>query len=96
MAKSYVPPDTPLARFLRARNITGSELARRLGVGQPAISRAIRNCQLTLELAVAICDEVDPARQVIDERYLLLPKIAPRQYGTWPVMDTPRSVSPPA
>ena len=91
-----MPPNTPLARYLRARGISGMALARRLGVGQPAISRAIRHCQLTLELAVRICDELDPERAEIDERYLLLPKIAPARYAALPLHGAAAAADHPA
>lgn len=96
MGKPYVAPDTPLAVFLRARGITGRALAAKVGVTQPAMSRAIRHCLLSLELAVRICDAIDPARAVIDERYLLLAKVAPALYGRWPAMDLARPVEPQA
>jgi len=86
---AYTPADTPLARFLRARGISGLELARRLDVNQSVVSRAIRNAKCSPKLAVRILDLLDPGRQAIDERYLLLCKVAPHLYGQWPSIDTP-------
>ena len=84
MQEQHEPlPDTPLALALRHMNMTQGELAARVGTDQPAISRAVRHCRLSIGLALRILDEIDPAREHIDERHILLARSRPELYGRW-------------
>lgn len=67
------PMKTPLALVLQHLGVTQDELAGRCGVGQGAISKALRRC--TPERAASILDALGPrARALVDERHLIYPE----------------------